>query len=36
MDDSEATVSQMKDLVRDFCEERDWDRYHNPKDLDGH
>lgn len=33
MDDSEATVSQMKALVRDFCEERDWDRYHNPKDL---
>ena len=33
MDDSEATVSMMKDLVREFCEERDWDRFHNPKDL---
>ena len=33
MDDSTATVSTLKDLVREFCEERDWDRYHNPKDL---
>ena len=33
MDDSEATVSMMKDLVREFCEERDWDQFHNPKDL---
>ena len=33
MDDSVATVAQMKDLVRAFCEERDWDMYHNPKDL---
>lgn len=33
MDDSTATISALKDLVRAFCEERDWDRYHNPKDL---
>lgn len=33
MDDSEATVDMMKDAVRRFCEERDWDAYHNPKDL---
>lgn len=33
MDDSEATVDQMKDVVRRFCEERDWDQFHNPKDL---
>lgn len=33
MDDSEATVQQMKELVRRFCEERDWDQFHNPKDL---
>ena len=33
MDDSIATVSAIKDLVREFCEERDWDQYHNPKDL---
>jgi NTP pyrophosphatase (non-canonical NTP hydrolase) len=23
----------MKDRVRRFCEERDWDQYHHPKDL---
>lgn len=33
MDDNTATVSMMKGLVRGFCEERDWDMYHNPKDL---
>ena len=33
MDDSTVTVSMLKDLVRGFCEERDWDQYHNPKDL---
>ncbi len=33
MDDSQTTMQMMKDLVREFCEERDWDRYHNPKDL---
>ena len=33
MDDSTATVSALKDLVREFCEERDWDQYHDPKDL---
>lgn len=33
MDDSEATVSMMKNVVREFCEARDWDRFHNPKDL---
>ncbi|MBR6204888.1 MAG: nucleotide pyrophosphohydrolase [Candidatus Methanomethylophilaceae archaeon] len=33
MDDSVATVSSLKEEVRAFCEERDWDRYHNPKDL---
>lgn len=33
MDDSTVTVDGLKDLVREFCEERDWDQYHNPKDL---
>lgn len=33
MDDSVATVEQLKDAVREFCEERDWDQFHNPKDL---
>ncbi len=33
MEDDAVTVSQLKESVRAFCEERDWDRYHNPKDL---
>ncbi|MCL4321876.1 MAG: nucleotide pyrophosphohydrolase [Deltaproteobacteria bacterium] len=31
--DSESTVAELKDTVREFCEKRDWDRYHNAKDL---
>lgn len=33
MDDSTATVEQLKGMVKRFCEERDWDRFHTPKDL---
>ncbi|MBR3476088.1 MAG: nucleotide pyrophosphohydrolase [Candidatus Methanomethylophilaceae archaeon] len=33
MDDSTATVASLKGEVKAFCEERDWDRFHNPKDL---
>lgn len=31
--DSEATLAELKAMVRKFCEERDWDQYHNAKDL---
>jgi NTP pyrophosphatase (non-canonical NTP hydrolase) len=27
------TIHELTDLVRSFCEERDWDQFHNPKDL---
>lgn len=33
MNDRKATVHELKEKVRLFCEARDWDRYHNPKDL---
>jgi len=33
MKDSKNTVSQLKKLVQQFCEVRDWDQYHGPKDL---
>ncbi|MBR4226198.1 MAG: nucleotide pyrophosphohydrolase [Candidatus Methanomethylophilaceae archaeon] len=33
MEDDTATISRLMDSVREFCEERDWDRYHGPKDL---
>ncbi|MDL2249448.1 nucleotide pyrophosphohydrolase [Lachnospiraceae bacterium OttesenSCG-928-J05] len=26
-------MSQLEDLVKQFCEERDWDQYHSPKEL---
>lgn len=28
-----ATIADMTGKVRRFCEERDWDQFHNPKDL---
>lgn len=30
---NEFTIGQLMDMVRKFCEVRDWDQYHNPKDL---
>jgi NTP pyrophosphatase (non-canonical NTP hydrolase) len=31
--DEDATISELKETVKRYCEERDWDQYHNPKDL---
>jgi len=31
--DATTTLQQLKDVVRGFCEDRDWDQFHNPKDL---
>lgn len=28
-----ATIQELTELVRAFCEERDWNQFHNPKDL---
>ncbi len=33
MDDSETTLMQLKELVGRFVCERDWGKYHNPKNL---
>ncbi|MDD2410848.1 MAG: nucleotide pyrophosphohydrolase [Candidatus Methanomethylophilaceae archaeon] len=33
MRDFTATVDELKTVVRMFCEDREWDRFHNPKDL---
>ena len=33
MQDDARTIAEAKEIVRRFCEERDWDQYHNPKDL---
>jgi len=32
-DDSGTTVAQLRDLVRRFVDERDWRRFHDPKNL---
>ena len=31
--DNKATIEELKNLVKQFCEDRDWDQFHNPKDL---
>jgi len=31
--DDKTNIKELKELVKDFCEERDWDQYHNAKDL---
>jgi len=33
MDDSSTRVSELKQMVRRFSEERDWDQFHNAKNL---
>jgi len=31
--DSKTNVHELKEKIRKFCEDRDWDQYHNAKDL---
>jgi NTP pyrophosphatase (non-canonical NTP hydrolase) len=31
--DNETTLSKLKIIVKQFCDARDWDQYHNAKDL---
>jgi len=31
--DTNTSIKELKDMVRKFCEKRDWDQYHNAKDL---
>ena len=31
--DREARIHELKEKVKKFCEERDWDQFHNIKDL---
>ncbi|MBN2101479.1 MAG: nucleotide pyrophosphohydrolase [Candidatus Aenigmarchaeota archaeon] len=33
MEDDTTNITKLKILVKEFCEKRDWDQYHNPKDL---
>jgi len=31
--DSTTNIQELKDKIKKFCEERDWDQFHNAKDL---
>ena len=31
--DPTTNFHELKETIKKFCEERDWDQYHNPKDL---
>src|SRR3989344_7435965 len=31
--DSKTNIHELKEKVKKFCEDRDWDKYHNAKDL---
>ena len=31
--DHKTNLHDLKEKVKKFCEDRDWDQYHNPKDL---
>lgn len=33
INDKEVTLEELKNKVKEFCEERDWDQFHNPKEL---
>lgn len=33
MNDSTITIEDAKRQVKSFCEERNWNQFHNPKDL---
>lgn len=30
---SDKTIEELEKMVQKFCEVRDWDQFHNPKDL---
>jgi NTP pyrophosphatase (non-canonical NTP hydrolase) len=31
--DAKTSIADLKNRVKKFCEDRDWDQYHGPKDL---
>lgn len=33
INDSNTNIAYLKEKVKQFCKERDWDQFHNPKDL---
>lgn len=33
MSDNETSISNLKEAVREFIHKREWEKYHNPKDI---
>lgn len=33
MKDEETTIKNLQDMIGEFCDEREWGQFHNPKDL---
>lgn len=33
MNDQQSTIHQLREVVRKFVEERDWEKFHSPKNL---
>ena len=33
MTDNERKIHELKDKIKKFCDERDWDQFHNAKEL---
>ena len=33
MADNDINLNELKEKIKKFCEDRDWDQYHNAKDL---
>ena len=33
MNDSETTLQELKDLLKEFRDKRDWEQFHDPKNL---
>lgn len=33
MKDSETTINEIKKLIKEFISEREWEKYHNPKNI---
>jgi NTP pyrophosphatase (non-canonical NTP hydrolase) len=31
--DDQTKIHELKERIKQFCEARDWDQFHNPKDL---
>lgn len=31
--DKNTSIEELKNKVKEFCEERDWNQFHNPKEL---